>query len=86
MNKLYFMSASEMIKEELDEDKFRYQVSGGTEVVVARDEEWAKKMASKQNGVYPKEEWKVDAVYNLEDLTKLLAEKDHTITKLGSTY
>ena len=79
------MSATEMYTDVIGEKEIS-RFAGAHEVVVARDEEWAKKMASKQNSDYERDKWKVDACYSLDDLKDILSEKDHAIIKLGAIF
>lgn len=86
MNKLYFMSATEMIEKKIEGKPSTYDVSWASEIVIARDDEWAKKVAFDQNGTFPLEKWKIDAVYSLDDLKVMLELKDHAIIGLGASY
>jgi len=86
MNNLYFMSATEMIEIPHEGKPSTYEVSGASEIVIARNDEWAKKVAFNQNSIHPFELWKIDAVYSLDELKALLEQKDHAIFKLGASY
>jgi len=77
------MSACE---EWLDENTGMPQFTCASEVVIARDDEWAFKIVFKQNRQFPKELWKIDRSYNIEELDELLAQKDHVIIELGANY
>ena len=85
LNKLYFMSAIEEYTEVIGKTEIPRFI-GAYEVVIARDDDWAKKTAFKQNSDYEKDKWKIDACYSLDDLKELLSEKDHAIIRLGATF
>ncbi len=85
LNKLYFMSAIEEWYEEVNGNKL-LKISWASEIVIARDDEWAQKVAYKQNSAFEKHQWKIDRSYDLGELVELFRQKDHAITELGAAY
>ena len=89
MNKLYFVSASETLKishkDKTGKEYFTYEISVADEVVVAKDEIQAFKLASKQNENYTAEQWHIVKPYSLDELRKLL-ENPKVIIELGSEH
>jgi len=80
------MSAREEWYDEIAPGKKVLRISGAFEVVVARDDEWAQKIAYKQNSTFPKESWKIDERYSIESLKILLLGREEAIVPLGGTY
>ena len=85
VNKLYFMSASVEWFEEKEGLKIP-QFSWASEVIIARDDEWAQKLAFKSNHTFSKEAWKINASYSLEELKELLEGLEGNIHPLGAAY
>jgi len=83
LNKLYFVSAIETWAEK-DDPLPKY--SWASEIVIARNDEWAIKMAFKQNKHIPKELWKIDKSYSMLEILELFRQKDHVIVALGASY
>lgn len=86
LNKLYFMSATEEWYEEGANGNKLLKISWASEIIIARDDEWAQKVAYKQNSAFEKHQWKIDRSYDLEELVELFRQKDHAITELGASY
>ena len=86
INKLYFMSASKEWYDEIAPDQKVLRISGAFEVVIARDDDWARKVAFKQNSTFPKESWRIAARYSIESLNTLLLGPEEAIIPLGGTY
>lgn len=80
------MSASEICKFDNDDGTTETIVTGAGEVVTARNDEWARKTAYKQNHNFPKEKWNIDASFTLDELRELLDGKEKVIVPLGYSY